>query len=58
MVQYKVNKTSLTAVAEAIREKAGTSEALEFPAGFVEAINDIEGTAITVTLDNGVLSIE
>ena len=66
MAQYKVKDTSLAAVADAIREKAGTSDALEFPGGFVEAVNGISGGGfvdgnltfaehtVTVTEDNGV----
>lgn len=37
-----VSDTSLTAVADAIREKGGTSSSLTFPDGFVDAIEDIE----------------
>jgi len=33
----------LTAVADAIREKGGTSEELQFPEGFVEAIDGMSG---------------
>lgn len=42
-----VDKESLVSVADAIREKGGTSESLEFPQGFVDGINAIEsgGTA-------------
>ena len=42
MAEYLVQDTSLTAVADAIRSKGGTSEALAFPAGFVSAIEAIE----------------
>ena len=42
MAEYLVQDTSLTAVADAIRSKGGTSEALAFPAGFVFAIAAIE----------------
>ena len=35
--------TDLTSVANAIRTKGGTSAQLEFPSGFVSAINDISG---------------
>lgn len=35
--------TDLTAIANAIRTKGGTSAQLAFPAGFVSAINDISG---------------
>lgn len=36
---YKVNEPDLTAVADAIRAKGGTSEPLTFPDGFIDAIN-------------------
>ena len=38
MANYVVSDTSLTAVADAIRAKGGTSAQLEFPAEFVSAI--------------------
>lgn len=38
---YRAEKHDLIAVADAIRAKGGTSEPLEFPSGFVTAINDI-----------------
>lgn len=41
MADYVVSDTSLTAVADAIRTKGGTSASLAFPAGFVQAIADI-----------------
>lgn len=37
-----VNSDSLVSVADAIREKGGTTEELEFPQGFVSAVNAIE----------------
>lgn len=37
-----VDKESLVSVADAIREKGGTTESLEFPQGFVEAVGAIE----------------
>lgn len=43
MGQYVVQDTSLTAVANAIRTKGGTSASLEFPDGFVTAIGNISG---------------
>lgn len=39
--EYRVNNSDLTAVADAIREKSGTSDPMSFPAGFVEAIAGI-----------------
>lgn len=42
-MDYRVSGESLTAVADAIRAKAGTTEAMEFPDGFVSAISEISG---------------
>lgn len=42
MVNYIASQTELTAVADAIRAKAGTSDALAFPDGFVSAIGSIK----------------
>lgn len=39
--EYAVNSEDLTSVANAIREKGGTEDALSFPAGFVTAIENI-----------------
>lgn len=39
--RYYVDKADLVSVADAIRTKGGTSAPLEFPSGFVTAINDI-----------------
>lgn len=51
MAKLVVNSESLVSVADAIREKGGTNESLEFPQGFVDGINAIEsgggGTEIT-----------
>ena len=38
MAEYLTNTTDLTAVANAIREKGGTSALLAYPNGFVTAI--------------------
>lgn len=43
MAEYRVEDSSLTSVARAIRAMGGTSEPLEFPNGFVEAIYNLEG---------------
>lgn len=43
MANYLTTDTDLTAVANAIRAKGGTSAALEFPSGFVGAIDAISG---------------
>lgn len=40
--EYLVNADDLTAVADAIRTKGGTSDALTFPDGFVDAVGVIE----------------
>lgn len=37
-----VNESSLTAVADAIRAKAGTTDALSFPDGFVSGVNFLD----------------
>lgn len=41
MAKYVVDSTDLTNVADAIRTKGGTSDALVFPAGFVSAVEAI-----------------
>ena len=57
MADYLTTDTELTSVADAIREKGGTSAALAWPSGYVDAIDAIEtgggGTeAVTVTLNS------
>lgn len=42
MAKFVVNSESLISVADAIRGKCGTEESLEFPSGFVDAVNAIE----------------
>ena len=42
MTEYIVNSDDLTAVADAIRTKGGTSESLIFPGGFASAIANIK----------------
>ena len=44
MAEYLTNTTDLTAVANAIREKGGTSAPLVYPDGFVSAIQSIDTT--------------
>lgn len=44
MAEYLTNTTDLTAVADAIREKGGTSALLVYPNGFVTAIQSIDTT--------------
>lgn len=48
MAEYIVTDSELTSIADAIREKDGTSESLTFPNGFVNAIDAIK----TSTGDN------
>lgn len=43
MSKMTVEDTSLTAVADAIRTKGGTTDPLVFPDGFVDAIGNIQG---------------
>lgn len=40
--EYAVNQADLKAVADAIRSKGGTSDALTFPGGFVDAVGAIQ----------------
>lgn len=40
--EYAVNQADLQAVADAIRTKGGTSDALTFPGGFVDAVGAIQ----------------
>lgn len=42
MADYLVQGASLTAVADAIREKGGTTAPLSFPAGMASAIRNIQ----------------
>ena len=42
MAEYLVQGASLTEVADAIREKGGTSEPLSFPEGMAEAVRNIQ----------------
>lgn len=43
MAQYIVTDTELEAIADAIRAKLGSSDSLEWPSGFTDAIGDITG---------------
>ena len=40
--EYVVNGEDLVSVADAIREKSGTTEGLTFPDGFVETVGAID----------------
>lgn len=42
MAEYLVQGESITTVADAIREKGGTSAPLSFPAGMAEAVRNIQ----------------
>lgn len=56
MAEYLTNTADLTAVADAIRTKGGTSAQLAFPDGFVSAVQAIEGAPdlqIVVTTSSG-----
>ena len=46
MANYIATDTDLSAVADAIRTKGGTSAQLEFPSGFVDAIDAISGGGV------------
>lgn len=41
-MEYLVHGASLTAIADAIREKGGTTAPLSFPAGMAEAVRNIQ----------------
>ena len=43
MAAYRVTDAQLTALANTIRSKGGTNEALQFPGGFLQAIRAISG---------------
>lgn len=46
MNEYVIaNKSDLVSVAEAIREKSGTTDTLTFPTGFVSAIGEIHSNS-------------
>lgn len=49
MADYIATDTDLTSIADAIRTKGSTSAPLEFPSGFVSAVNSISGGGITPT---------
>lgn len=51
MTDYLVDGSSLTAIANAIRTKGGTSAQLTFPQGFVDAIGAISGGGSAETVE-------
>ena len=55
--EYAVNQADLTAVADAIRSKGGTTGKLVFPGGFVSAVSAIQtgtGGGVTVQKKEGI----
>lgn len=57
-ITYTTTSTELTAVADAIRTKGGTSAALEWPSGFAQAIADIpSGGGVTLYKINGIVGL-
>ena len=53
MANYVVSDTSLGSVADAIRTKGGTSAPLEYPQGFIDAIDAISGGGDTPIPEDG-----
>lgn len=50
-MRYEVTGESLTSVADAIRERAGTTEAMAFPDGFVSAVESVPDTVKLLCAD-------
>lgn len=50
MAEYLVQGESITAVADAIREKGGTTAPLSFPAGMAKAVRDIQSGGTDISL--------
>ena len=50
MAEYLVQDTSLTAVADAIREKGGTTAPLSFPDGMAKAVREIPSGGTDISL--------
>lgn len=57
MANYLTTDTDLTAVANAIRSKGGTSGALSFPNGFISAIQNLGGDGLTNEIKQALLQI-
>ena len=51
--EYSVNQSDLVSVANAIREKGGTSETLVFPDGFVGAVQAIQAGGGNFSVETG-----
>ena len=49
MSSYVISSEALTSIAEAIRQKGGITQQLEFPAGFISAIADLSGASERMT---------
>lgn len=49
-MEYLVNGTDMTTVADAIREKGGTTAPLSFPAGMAEAVRGIPSGGTDISL--------
>ena len=47
-MNYMVTDTELTAIADAIRNKNGTTASLAYPAGYITAINDLNSSSTTI----------
>ena len=50
MAEYLVQGESITAVADAIREKGGTTAPLSFPAGMAKAVRGISSGGTDISL--------
>lgn len=55
-MEYLTNDTDLTAVADAIRSKGGTTAALVYPEGFVDAIGAIETGGGGTDVEDGIIT--
>lgn len=51
MAEYLVQDSSLEAIADAIRERTGSSAAIAFPDGFVGAIANMGGNGLSALVD-------
>ena len=48
--EYAVNASDMLSIANAIREKGGTTDKLVFPEGFIDAIHNISGGGVDIDL--------
>ena len=51
MTTYRAESDDLTAVADAIRTKAGTTDKLSWPTGYVSAVQGIKGIKLNKTME-------